>query len=123
MFAAFPKPRRFLAEEQVLLVHERRMESSIVLNGPMKSCIQISREKPGLARDPEWFTELVDGSSLSPDELFQRATKNSYIHAREAVELGIVAGVLRQRRASQSASVVGGTRDAAASHQLEPPAV
>ncbi|RUW46071.1 hypothetical protein EN784_31840 [bacterium M00.F.Ca.ET.141.01.1.1] len=100
VFAAFPKPCRFLTEDAVLLVHERRMETNITLNGPMKSCIQIIREQLALLEtaeqlEKEGFTELVAGSTLSPDELYRRATKNCYIHAREALELGIVAGVLR----------------------------
>lgn len=76
IFAAFPKPFRFLTTDAVLLV--RRMQKSVELNGPMKSSIQI-----------------VEGSSLNVDELYRRATTNCYIHAEEALDLGIVADLLR----------------------------
>jgi ATP-dependent protease ClpP protease subunit len=100
IFAAFPKASRFVTDDAVLLVHERRMQTSIDLNGPLKSCIQIVREQLTLLETAEHlemagFEELVDGSSLTPDELYRRAITNCYIHADEALELGIVADILR----------------------------
>ncbi|RWP18799.1 MAG: peptidase S14 [Mesorhizobium sp.] len=100
IFAAFPKPFRFLTTDAVLLVHERRMQTSVELNGPMKSSIQIVREQLALLEtaerlEMEGFKELVEGSSLSVDELYRRATTNCYIHAEEALDLGIVADLLR----------------------------
>lgn len=75
MFAAFPKPRRFLAEEQVLLVHERRMESSIALNGPMKSCIQIFREKPALLETPNGSRNSSTAARSAPTSFFSGRRK------------------------------------------------
>ncbi|MBZ9991165.1 ATP-dependent Clp protease proteolytic subunit [Mesorhizobium sp. BH1-1-5] len=100
VFAAFPKRYRFMTEDAVLLVHERRMETSIALNGPMRSCIQIVREQLAMLEtseklEMEGFRELVEGSSLSADELYQRATQNCYIHAADALGLGLVRDVLR----------------------------
>ncbi|CDX20074.1 conserved hypothetical protein [Mesorhizobium plurifarium] len=100
IFAAFPKQNRFLTEDAVLLVHERRMETSIALNGPMQSCIQVVREQLALLEtsqrlEMEGFRELVEGSSLSADELYRQATQNCYIHAAEALTLGMIGGVLR----------------------------
>jgi len=99
IFAAFPRQRRFLTEDAVLLVHERRLEESLNLHGPIKSCIQIVREQLAVLETAEWleregFEQLVEGSSLSADELYVRATENCYLHAREAVELGLVERVL-----------------------------
>lgn len=67
VFAAFPKASRFLTDDAVLLVHERRMQTSIDLNGPLKSCIQIVRERLALLETAEHlemggFEELVHGS-------------------------------------------------------------
>ncbi|MER8753158.1 hypothetical protein NKH57_28680 [Mesorhizobium sp. M1050] len=75
------------------------METSLELNRPMKSCIQIAREQLALLEtaeqlEIEGFRELVEGSSLITDELYRRATTNCYIHADEARRLGIVAHVL-----------------------------
>ncbi|RWL81268.1 MAG: peptidase S14 [Mesorhizobium sp.] len=100
IFAAFPRQDRFLTEDAVLLVHERRMETSIALNGPIRSCIQIVREQLALLEtsqrlEMEGFRELVEGSSLSADELYRRATENCYINAAEALSLGMIGGILR----------------------------
>lgn len=100
IFAAFPTQDRFLTEDAVLLVHERRMETSIALNGPIRSCIQIVREQLALLEtsqrlEMEGFRELVEGSSLSADELYRRATENCYINAAEALSLGMIGGILR----------------------------
>jgi ATP-dependent protease ClpP protease subunit len=100
IFAAFPREHRFLTEDGVLLVRERRLEKSIEINGPIKSSIQIIREQLALLETEEQlemagFDELVAGSSLTADQMYQRALANSYIHADEAFTLGLVAEILR----------------------------
>jgi ATP-dependent protease ClpP protease subunit len=100
ILAAFPKECRFLTDDAVLLVHERRIDDNIVLKGPMKSCIQIVKEQLALLEtaerlEMEGFRELVEGSALTTDELYDRATKNCYIHAEEAFKTGLVAQILR----------------------------
>lgn len=100
IFASFPRQSRFLTEDAVLLVHERRLDSTVELHGPIKSCIQIIREQLAMLEtaqklELEAFRELVKGSSLSAGELYERATENCYIHAREALEFGLVERILR----------------------------
>ncbi len=90
IFAAFPKARRFLADDAVLLVHERRMDTEVILKGPLKSCIQIISEQLQLLKaaekvEREGFRELVVGSSIDADELYARATNNCYIAAEDAL--------------------------------------
>jgi hypothetical protein len=75
------------------------MDQDVTLKGPIKSCIQIVREQLALLETAEQlqiegFTELVLGTSLSIDEICDRAAKNCYLHAEEAVKLGLVAGIL-----------------------------
>jgi hypothetical protein len=53
IFAAFPKSCRFLTEGAVLLVHERRLEKSLDLKGPLKSCIQIVTEQLHMLKTAE----------------------------------------------------------------------
>jgi ATP-dependent protease ClpP protease subunit len=100
VLAAFPKPCRFLADDTVLLIHERRLDDSIALKGPLKSCIQIVKEQLAMLEtaerlEMEGFRELVEGSSLTTEELYDRATKNYYILAEDALRDGLVAEVLR----------------------------
>lgn len=53
ILAAFPKRFRYLTEDAVLLVHERRIAQSLTLEGPMKSSIQIVREQLALLETSE----------------------------------------------------------------------
>lgn len=99
IFAAFPKECRFLADDAVLLVHERRINDNIVLKGPLKSCIQIVKEQLAMLEtakrlEMEGFEELVGGSSLTTEELYDRATENCYIHAEEALRDGLIVKIL-----------------------------
>lgn len=99
ILAAFPRPYRFLTADTVLLVHERRLDESVDLRGPIKSCIQIIREQLALLEtaeqlEREGFEELVSGSSLDAEELYQRATKNCYIKANEALQLGLIERII-----------------------------
>jgi ATP-dependent protease ClpP protease subunit len=100
ILAAFPKMCRFLSDDAVLLIHERRIDDNIALKGPLKSCIQIVKEQLALLEtaerlEMEGFRELVEGSSLTTEELYDRATENCYIHAEEALQAGLIAEVLR----------------------------
>lgn len=100
LLAAFPRENRFLTDDAILLIHERRLEANLQLSGPIRSCLQIVREQLSLletAQQLEFagFEELVDGSDLTVDQLYDRAIKNCYMKAETAVRHGLVAGVLR----------------------------
>lgn len=99
ILAAFARNCRFLTEDAVLLIHERRLETTVTLNGPMKSCMQIIREQLALLEtavtlEMEGFAELARGSAISTEELYRRAVENCYINAKEAAEIGLIAEIL-----------------------------
>jgi ATP-dependent Clp protease protease subunit len=100
IFAAFESSKRFLTEDAVLLVHERRQTKSLEVSGAMTACIQIVREELatlelGLRLEKEGFEEFVKGSRLSFAELSERAKGNCYMTAEEALDHGLIAKVLR----------------------------
>lgn len=100
MFAAFPKEVRYMTEDAVLLIHERRLSSSISFNGPLKSCIQIAHEQLSMLEtafdlEREGFEEFVQDSDMSMDELWKRAKHNCYMCAQEALKLRLINGILR----------------------------
>ena len=99
IMASFPREYRYLTRDCRLLVHERRMKKTIELDGPMAANIQIVKEllaeiEAAEAVEREGFAELVEGSSLTEPELFQKAVHNYYLSAEEALELGLIAGVI-----------------------------
>jgi ATP-dependent protease ClpP protease subunit len=99
IMSAFPVDRRFLTEDAVLLVHERRIDTEVKLSGPMKSNIQILKEQLATMEDAarlerDGFEQFIAGSKLSFEELFERAKTNCYITAQEALRLGLIAGIV-----------------------------
>ena len=99
ILAAFKTQNRCLTSDAVLLIHERRLQQSLELTGPIAACIQIVREKlsmleTGRRLEMESFAEFVEGSKLSASELLRRAESNCYMTAGEALEHGLVGRVL-----------------------------
>jgi ATP-dependent protease ClpP protease subunit len=98
--AAFPRSCRFLTEDAVLLVHERQLDKSLELKGPIKACLQIITEQLRMletAREQELagFRALIEDSDLTLEELYAQASKSCYIGAGEALELELIAEVLQ----------------------------
>jgi hypothetical protein len=46
------------------------------------------------AIEMEGFRELVEGSALSLENLYQRAQTNCYLTAQEAQEAGLIGGIV-----------------------------
>jgi len=100
ILAAFDRSNRYLTEDTVLLIHERRLQQNLELSGPIQACRQIVQEQLSMLRtaerlENEGFEELVRGSRLTVRELEKCIRTNCYLSASEAVEHGIVAAILR----------------------------
>jgi ATP-dependent protease ClpP protease subunit len=99
ILAAFPRSCRFLTEDAVLLVHERQLDKSLELKGPIKACVQIVTEQLRMLETAQGqelagFRALIEDSDLSLDELYAQASKSCYLAAREALGLGLIAEIL-----------------------------
>jgi ATP-dependent protease ClpP protease subunit len=99
IFAAFATQNRFLTKDAVLLVHERSMQQTVELSGPTRSNIQIVQGlletlKTAERLEREGFQQLVEGSNLTLETLYDHALGNWYVSADEALEYGLVSRVL-----------------------------
>jgi len=97
--AAFPVDKRFLTRHSRIMIHERQMQSTIQLNGPLNTLGYTLRAKLHEIQDSikiqdEGFADIVRGSRVSLDELKQKAPSNWYIEAIEARDLGLVLDVI-----------------------------
>jgi ATP-dependent protease ClpP protease subunit len=97
--SAFPVDKRFLTRGTRLMLHERLMTSTIQLNGPLNTLPYVLRAKLNEIEDSiriqdEGFRALVEGSSVTFDELKEKATSNWYIEAQAARDLGLVLDVI-----------------------------
>ncbi len=95
----FARENRYLTRGTRLMVHERLMNCSVELNGPLTTCIasveaKLNELHASIAIQNEGFENLVRGSQVNIDEVLRRAPSNWYIEAREALSLGLIAGVI-----------------------------
>lgn len=99
VFASFPRAHRFLCPRAVLLIHERRLDKQVVLNGPIQSCLQIVREQVALLEtaqklEDQGFAELVEGSKMSFAELREHPVTSCYMMAEEALKFALVEDIV-----------------------------
>lgn len=97
--AAFPPEDRYLTDDSTLLIHCRQLQQTIELDGPIRSHLpklksMIHQLETGIELEEDNFERLVDGTKVQMDELLEKALYNWYVPAKEARELGLVAGII-----------------------------
>ncbi|KQT31855.1 peptidase S14 [Sphingomonas sp. Leaf412] len=97
--SAFPADKRFLTRNSRLMIHERLMNSTVQLSGPLNTLAPVLNAKLNEIEDSiriqdEGFADLVRGTRVTLDELKERAPNNWYIEANEARDLGLVLDVI-----------------------------
>jgi ATP-dependent protease ClpP protease subunit len=97
--SAFPADKRFLTRGSRLMIHERIMNSTIDLSGPLNTLAPVLLAKLNEIQDSiriqdEGFAALVKGTNVSLDHLKAKAPSNWYIEAEEARDLGLVLDII-----------------------------
>ncbi|WP_439144520.1 ATP-dependent Clp protease proteolytic subunit [Sphingomonas faeni] len=97
--AAFPVDSRFLTRGSRIMIHERQMQSTIELNGPLNTLSYALKAKLHEIEDSikiqeEGFRAIVEGSKVSLEELKKKAPSNWYIEAEEARDLGLILDII-----------------------------
>ena len=95
----FVKANRYLTRGTRLMVHERKLSATLTLEGPLTTCIanleaKLNEVNESIRIQNEGFENLVLGSSITIEEVLQRAPSNWYIEAQEAVKFGLVEAVV-----------------------------
>jgi ATP-dependent protease ClpP protease subunit len=95
----FTIPNRYLTRGARLMIHERKLEKTLQVNGPLTSCVAsvkalLHEIEHSIAIQNEGFENLVRGSSVSMDEVLRRAPDNWYLEAQEARALGLIRDVI-----------------------------
>jgi hypothetical protein len=75
------------------------MTRDVHLEGPLGSCRRVLEEiiadiDNGLRVEDEGFAELIEGSRVSLDDIRQRSYGGWYLSAAEALDLGLVRGLV-----------------------------
>ena len=97
--SAFPPENRYLTRDTILLIHGRRLERRIELSGPLRGTLAHLRSlthqvELGIAFEEEGFERLIRGSDIGFDEIVHHSRFNWYLRAEEALERGLVAGLI-----------------------------
>jgi len=100
ILSAFPPGRRYLTAGTSLLVHERRMEKTLDLNGAMRANLALVNDtlaeiEAAMAIERRDFARLVEGTELTLDTLLDKVlARDWYLDETEALRLGLIAGVV-----------------------------
>jgi ATP-dependent Clp protease, protease subunit len=99
VMAGFPRDRRWLTRDTTLLIHGRRMMRNVHLEGPLGSCRRVLEEiiadiDNGLRVEDEGFAELIVDSTVSLEDIRRESYGGWYLSAAQALELGLVAGLV-----------------------------
>ncbi|MET4897561.1 ATP-dependent Clp protease proteolytic subunit [Sphingomonadaceae bacterium jetA1] len=99
LMSAFPVKHRFLTRGTRLMLHERQMDSTLDLSGPLTGLSVLLKAKlheveHSIRIQEEGFRAIVAESRVSFDTLCEKARSNWYIDADEARDLGLVLDVI-----------------------------
>jgi ATP-dependent protease ClpP protease subunit len=97
--AFFARDNRYLTRGTRLMVHERKLNKELKIDGPLTSCVATVKAtlheiEASIEIQNEGFENLIRGSQVTMDELLQKAPYNWYIEAQQAKSLGLVREVL-----------------------------
>lgn len=95
----FARSNRYLTRGTRLMIHERKMAKDLRVEGPLTTCIAslkatLNEIEASIEIQNEGFANLVKGSSVTMEEVLQKAPSNWYIEAKEAEALGLIQAVL-----------------------------
>lgn len=95
----FALENRYLTRGTRLMIHERKLNKTLNIDGPLSSCVATVKAtlheiEASIVIQNEGFENIVRGSRVTMEQVLQRAPYNWYIEAQEALDLGLIAGVL-----------------------------
>jgi hypothetical protein len=97
--AFFARDNRYLTRGTRLMIHERKLNKKLQIDGPLTSCIATVKAtlheiEASIKIQNEGFENLIVGSRVTMEQVLERAPFNWYIEAQEALSLGLIRFVL-----------------------------
>src|ERR1700760_3972830 len=95
----FARDNRYLTRGTRLMIHERKLNKTLNIDGPLTTCVvtvkaTLHEIEASIAIQNEGFANLIRGTTVTIDQVLERAPFNWYIEAQEALALGLIAAVL-----------------------------
>jgi ATP-dependent protease ClpP protease subunit len=95
----FATPNRYLTPGARLMIHERKLDKTLQIDGPLTTCVASVRAllheiEHSIAIQNEGFENLVRGWAVTMEEVLWLARPNWRLEAQEAKALGLIHGVI-----------------------------
>jgi hypothetical protein len=95
----FALRNRYLTRGTRLMIHERKLNKTLQIDGPLTSCVATVKAtlheiEASIAIQNEGFENIIRGTKVTMDQVLQRAPYNWYLEAQEALDLGLISGIL-----------------------------
>lgn len=99
VMAGFRQADRWLSRDTELLIHGRKLQRSLELNGPLRSErakaeAVLAEIEDGLRLERAGFEQLIEGSDITLEELEGETVGDWYLSAQQALDRGLVAGLI-----------------------------
>lgn len=99
VMAGFPKADRWLGRDAVLMIHGRKMQKDLNIDGPLRSErgrveALLAEIDEGLRIEREGFERLIEGSDVTLEALERQTVGDWYLTAEQALARGLVAGLI-----------------------------
>ncbi|KST60553.1 peptidase S14 [Methylobacterium sp. GXS13] len=95
----FARPNRYLTRGTRLMIHERKMDKQLHVQGPLTTCIAAVKAtlheiECSIVIQNEGFSNLIQGSDVTLNEVLEKAPANWYLEAEEAKRRGLIEAVI-----------------------------
>ena len=99
VMSGFPRADRWLGKDAVLLIHGRKLTKCLNLDGPLRgerarAEALLAEIDAGLRLERTGFERLIEGSDISLEEIETQTIGDWYLTAGEALQRGLVAGLV-----------------------------
>lgn len=99
LMSFFAPENRYLTRGTRLMIHERQLDKQMHITGPLTTCVAsleaaLNEVRESIAIQNEGFAALINGSSVTMEEVLQRAPSNWYVEAQDALARGLIAGII-----------------------------
>ncbi len=99
LMSFFARPNRYLTRGTRLMIHERKMNKELHVQGPLTTCVAAVKAtlheiECSITIQNEGFSNLIQGSDVTLDEVLEKAPSNWYLEAEEARARGLIEAVV-----------------------------
>lgn len=100
IMSSIPRSHRYLTRDCELLIHERKMKKDLHLEGALRGCrsaVQdvLAQIDSGQRLERDGFSQLVLGTGLTVEDVARKVMdRDWYLTSAQALEIGLIAGVI-----------------------------